>query len=475
MSNLTDLATQALEQSILFYKDRPVGTVAARDPEMTALNYNQCFTRDFAVSATAFLMRGELDIVRNFLTETLALQSQDKQMDCFSPGQGLMPASFEIVSQEDREYLEGDFGEEAIARVAPVDSGFWWLLMLRGYVKASGDIAFAHREDFQKGIKLILDLCLTARFEMFPTMLVPDGSFMIDRRMGVYGHPLDIQSLFYTALRAAKELLLPEDEYVTLVNQRLELLTHHIRNYYWLDLKQLNTIYRYQVEEYGETAINKFNIYPDTIPPWLIDWLPAKGGYFAGNLGPARMDFRFFAQGNLMAIVASLASEEQSEAIMELIEQRWQDLVGYMPFKVCFPALEGLEWRLITGSDPKNTAWSYHNGGNWPFLLWEFVAAAIKTDKIELAQRAIEITEERLEQDQWPEYYDGKSGRLIGKEARKFQTWTIAGYLAAKALLENPKNLNLIQFEPDLFLKECGTKIAKVYGSHNKNLGHESK
>ena len=28
---------------------------------------------------------------------------------------------------------------------------------------------------------------------MFPTLLVTDGSCMIDRRMGIHGHPLEIQ------------------------------------------------------------------------------------------------------------------------------------------------------------------------------------------------------------------------------------------------------------------------------------------
>jgi len=42
---------------------------------------------------------------------------------------------------------------------------------------------------------------------MYPTLPVLDGSFMIDRRMGVGGHPLEIQVLFYAALRTAKELL----------------------------------------------------------------------------------------------------------------------------------------------------------------------------------------------------------------------------------------------------------------------------
>ena len=50
-----------------------------------------------------------------------------------------------------------------------------------------------------------------------------------------------------------------------------------------------------------------------------------------------------------------------------------------MPVKICYPAVEGEHWRLQTGSDPKNVPWSYHNGGNWPVLLWAFVAAAVKT------------------------------------------------------------------------------------------------
>lgn len=81
---------------------------------------------------------------------------------------------------------------------------------------------------------------------------------------------------------------------------------------------------------------------------------------------------------------------------MNLFAQRWQDLIGYMPVKICFPALEGLEWRIVTGCDSKNSAWSDHNGGNWAVLLWFFAAATQKTDRTELAQAAIAIAERRL-------------------------------------------------------------------------------
>ena len=51
-------------------------------------------------------------------------------MDCHSPGQGLMPASFKVrvipLDGDDdatEEVLDPDFGEAAIGRLAPVDSG----------------------------------------------------------------------------------------------------------------------------------------------------------------------------------------------------------------------------------------------------------------------------------------------------------------------------------------------------------------
>ncbi len=442
-------AWKFLEKSIIYYQGKPIGTVAAHDPELDALNYDQCFLRDFVPSALVFLMHGKADIVRNFLVETLKLQSHEKQMDCFEPGAGLMPASFKVQSNGSEEFLIADFGEQAIARVPPVDSCMWWILLLLAHEKATGNFSLAHQPDFQAGIKLILDLCLVHRFSMYPTMLVPDGAFMIDRRLGVYEHPLEIQVLFYASLRAAKELLLPDgngDTYLGKVDRRLGALKYHIRNYYWLDLERLREIYRYKGNEFGKEVANKFNIQSESIPTWLTEWLPENGGYLAGNLGPGRMDFRFFTLGNLMAILASLASETESQSIMNLFAERFSDLIGYMPVKICFPALEGLEWRIVTGCDSKNIAWSYHNGGNWPVLLWLFTAAAQKTGRIELAEEAIAIAEDRLFEDKFPEYYDGNNGRLIGKEARIYQTWSIAGLLAAKKFLANPDYLDLISF-----------------------------
>ncbi len=76
-----------------------------------------------------------------------------------------------------------DFGESAIGRVAPVDSGFWWIILLRAYVKSTGDHSLADMPDCQRGMRLILTLCLSDGFDTFPTLLCADGCCMIDRRM----------------------------------------------------------------------------------------------------------------------------------------------------------------------------------------------------------------------------------------------------------------------------------------------------
>lgn len=82
-------------------------------------------------------------------------------------------------------------------------TGLWWIILLRAYGKLTGDFTLQERVDVQTGIRLILNLCLSDGFDMFPTLLVTDGSCMIDRRMGIHGHPLEIQvsSLSLAALK----------------------------------------------------------------------------------------------------------------------------------------------------------------------------------------------------------------------------------------------------------------------------------
>lgn len=150
-------------------------------------HYLQVFVRDFFPCGLACLMKNppELEIVKNFLLKTLHLQGWEKRIDNFTLGEGVMPASFKVQFDlhRQKETLVADFGASAIGRVAPVDSGFWWIILLRSYTKCKRDYALAELPEVQRGMKLILNLCLSDGFDTFPTLLCADGCSMIDRRM----------------------------------------------------------------------------------------------------------------------------------------------------------------------------------------------------------------------------------------------------------------------------------------------------
>jgi hypothetical protein len=441
-------AYKLLRRSVITLNGEPVGTVAAVAENLPAANYGECFIRDFLPSALVFLMDGEYDIVRNFLRTALELRVKQPRLEGHGKIPGVLPASFRVVQREDgREEALPDFGDRAIGRVAPVDSMMYWVSLLARYVEVTGDMDLAREPMFQEGLLGILQLVMRDSFEVYPTLLVPDGSFMIDRRMGVYGHPLEVQALFYGMLKSMRFLLAPgseNQERLKLVRERGIVLRDFVRKHYWLDLARLNEIHRFKTEEFGEGVENELNIHPESIPDSVATWMPDDGGFLAGNIGPGRMDFRFFALGNLISIITGLASKKMAEDIFDLYEARWEALVGHMPLTICFPALEGTEWAILTGCDPKNVPWSYHNAGSWPCLLHVFTAAALRAGRVDLAKRAHAIAEARLLRDGWPEYYDGRKGRLIGRRAAFNQVWSATSLIVSQHLLTNPKHYSQI-------------------------------
>lgn len=445
-----EAAYEVHERSIMMHDGKPIGTVAAlHSGELAADNYSECFVRDFIPSALVFLADGRPEIVRNFLEIVLTLRTRQRMVAGHEIQPGVMPASFKSVTTDGgNEHIQADFGERAIGRVAPVDSMMWWIILLYIYEKGTGDKELAKRPEFQSTMAQILHLCLKDSFEVSPALLVPDACSMIDRRMGIYGHPIEIQALFFGVLRITHTLLEIKDEQTkSLISTaiiREKALLNYVRIFYWLDLDRLKEIHRYTTEEFGIDSINILNIYPESIPDWVPDWLPDEGGYLVGNVGASRMDFRYFALGNFLSIMFGLTSDVQAARIMKLYELRWDNLVGAMPVKICYPAMEGLEWQVRTGSDPKNVAWSYQNGGNWPALLWTFVAAAQKAGRADLAERAFNTAVNRLPDDNWPEYYDGRAGRLIGRRSNFMQVWSATSLILSHKLLEKPELLSLL-------------------------------
>ena len=58
-----------------------------------------------------------------------------------------------------------------------------------------------------------------------------------------------------------------------------------------------------------------------------------------------------------------------------------------------------------------------------------------------------------MSKDDWQEYYDGKEGCYVGKQSRRLQTWSIAGHLVSKMLLEEPSHIGIIALDEDKKIK----------------------
>jgi hypothetical protein len=462
-SALSDAHT-LLHHAQLTLRGAVVGTVAARDETFEIANYGECFIRDFAVTVAAWLPDHDTEAIAGFLRTVAEVQATAAEVDVgLRPADGLMPASFSVDRDQDGdEHVVADFGQRAIGRVVPVDSALWWLLILRAYVRATGDDDLARSESVQRTIERILALYLRPQFEMLPSLLVPDGSAMIDRRLGVHGHPLDVQVLFWAALRAARKLIDPEHPLQPALFDRLVALGHHLRQDYWVDRARIEQVRRFPVEEYGPTPRNPWNLHPDAIPVWTMAWLSDGGGYFAGNLGPSRLDVHFFALGNLLAVSTGLATPAQASALFDMLERHERDLLGKSGVKLMFPPLEGRDWETLTGSDQKNVPWSYHNGGTWPMLLWPLASAAHVAGRTELAERVLAAAAPRIHADGWPEYYDGPFGGLVGRQARLQQTWSAAAVIAADALLREPDRDDPFAFAHDEELEEAIATAADI-------------
>ncbi len=465
--SLVQLAKSLLYEKALVKLDGEyVGAVASipRNQDNHDLNYNEIFIRDNVPVMIYLLLEGKFEIVKHFLNTCLRLQSDQFQT------LGIFPTSFAEIEGK----LVIDYGQRAIGRVCSVDASLWWVILAYIYVKKSGDRSWAATSKVQIGIQRLLNLILHPTFRDAPTLFVPDGAFMIDRALDVWGNPLEIQVLLYGALLSAVGLIqvdLEEKRSVddpenTLVSQQiyqrsyaiawLKKLRSYMLKQYWVNSKIIQTIRRRPTEEYGDIVTNEYNIQTETIPHWLQDWLGDRGGYLIGNVRTGRPDFRFFTLGNCLSATFDLISPPQQRSLFDLMYQNQSALFAQMPLRICHPPLDNEDWRKKTGYDRKNLPWCYHNAGHWPCLFWFFVLATTRHKYRQssvgddgaidrLLQNNYELLVKRLPEQNWAEYFDGPNGVWVGQQARLYQTWTIAGFLLAHHFLKvNPEDTDIM-------------------------------
>lgn len=434
------------DRALVRYGDRWAGAIAALpdDQALAADNYREIFIRDNVPVMLYLLLQGKTDVVRDFLQLSLSLQSQALQT------YGILPTSFVCEGS----HCVADYGQRAIGRVVSADPSLWWPLILQAYRRSSQDEEFVQSQTVQQGLQRLLAFLLRPVFNQNPLLEVPDGAFMVDRPLDVAGAPLEIQVLLYGALRACGQLL-QYTEAANAAHLQARRLRQHLCWHYWLTPQRFQLWQQWPTEEFGDRSRNSYNIQPIAIPAWLGNWLGDDGGYLLGNMRAGRPDFRFFSLGNLLAIVFDILPLNQQGALLRLILQNEAQILGSIPLRLCYPALTGSAWKILTGCDPKNQPWSYHNGGSWPSLIWYLSAAVLHYQQRggdrDLCDRWLQRLRyyheqqcERLPADAWPEYYEGLESVQIASRACRYQTWTFTGLLLNQALLTQPKGIQLL-------------------------------
>ena len=98
--------------------------------------------------------------------------------------------------------------------------------------------------------------------------------------------------------------------------------------------------------------------------------------YYLPYLGFRSLGEWFDSFGNILAILAGVADEQQSDTILDFIARHSLD---NWPLRSLTPAVRpgDEDWRHYYGS--LNAPHHYHNGGAWPFLGGFYVAALMKT------------------------------------------------------------------------------------------------
>lgn len=129
----------------------------------------------------------EANIMKIFLLKILQLQRRRRKKDNFTLGEGLMLVSFKVEIDEKyksvKELRVADYDCNATGRVAPIDSLFWWPILLQSYEKGTRDYSLVDTPEVQKGMKCICDLCLSDGFDTVPSLLCADPCCMIDKEM----------------------------------------------------------------------------------------------------------------------------------------------------------------------------------------------------------------------------------------------------------------------------------------------------
>ena len=234
------------------------------------------------------------------------------------------------------------------------------------------------------------------------------------------GKGLYLNCLYVMALRRAAELF--DGDEAEALRRRAALVTDRINAYFW-----------YTGERDTQRHIS--NSFSTEGTPLLDSMgrrreMPVKRyladeRYYLPYLGFRSLGEWFDSFGNILAILAGVADQQQSEIILDFISRHSLDV---WPLRSLTPVVRpgDADWRDYYGS--LNAPHHYHNGGVWPFLGGFYVAALVKAGRGEAAAIALRNLALLNRCGQFNEWHHGETGAPMGAHD---QAWSAGMYLFA--------------------------------------------
>jgi hypothetical protein len=160
-------------------------------------------------------------------------------------------------------------------------------------------------------------------------------------------------------------------------------------------------------------------------------WLPpkqylAEEQYYLPYLGFRVAGEWFDTLGNLLAILAGVADQAKTTAILDFIERQG---MAVAPVRSITPAVQpgDSDWRDYYGT--LNVPHCYHNGGIWPFIGGFYVAALVRAGRLSQAAVALENLSALNRAGDFNEWHHGESLEPMGVRS---QAWSAGMYLFAR-------------------------------------------
>jgi len=234
------------------------------------------------------------------------------------------------------------------------------------------------------------------------------------------GKGLYLNCLYVLALRSAAELFAGDEG--ERLRRLADMVAERINFYFWYAgdgdmLRHMSHTFSTQGEPLRD-SLGRVRFVPEkrhlTAERY---YLPYLGFRCAGEW--------FDSFGNLLAILAGVADETQTNTILDFIARSSLDT---WPLRSLTPVVQpgDPDWRDYYGA--LNAPHCYHNGGIWPFLGGFYVAALVKAGRSGVAAAALERLAELNERGQFNEWHQGETCEPVGV---RDQAWSAGMYLFA--------------------------------------------